>query len=79
MNKVNEWNRYDKNGMYPEALQQYQRVVKNKQYPQGGRMRTNMGNIYFKQKNYQEAIKFYKMAMDQIPNTAKEIRFELCG
>lgn len=33
-----------------------------------------MGNIYFKQKNFQKAIKFYRMALDQVPNTHKEMR-----
>lgn len=60
--------------MYQEALNTYKIIVKNKQYPQGGRMRVNMGNIYFEQQNYNEAIKMYRMAMDQIPNTAKEMR-----
>jgi intraflagellar transport protein 88 len=67
-------NMYHKNQMYQEALNTYKIIVKNKQYPQGGRMRVNMGNIYFEQQNYNEAIKMYRMAMDQIPNTAKEIR-----
>jgi intraflagellar transport protein 88 len=40
-------------------------------------MRANMGNIYYEQKNYGQAIKMYQMAMDQIPNTAKEMRFHM--
>lgn len=39
-----------------------------------GRLKVNMGNIYFKQKNYPKAIKFYRMALDQVPNTHKEMR-----
>ena len=33
-----------------------------------------MGNIYFEQKNYEQAIKMYRMALDQIPLTSKNIR-----
>ena len=32
------------NKMYGEALNTYQLIVKNKQYPQAGRLRVNMGN-----------------------------------
>jgi intraflagellar transport protein 88 len=65
------------NKMYGEALNTYQLIVKNKQYPQAGRLRVNMGNIYYEQKKYANAIKMYRMAMDQIPNTSKEIRFKI--
>lgn len=49
-------------------------MVKNKQYPAAGRLRVNMGNIYFEQKKYPNAIKMYRMALDQVPNTSKEVR-----
>lgn len=39
-----------------------------------GRLKVNMGNIYFKQKNFSKAIKFYRMALDQVPNTHKNMR-----
>ena len=52
-------------------------IVKNKAFPQSGRLRVNMGNIYFEQKKYPIAIKMYRMALDQIPATAKEIRFKI--
>ena len=37
----------------------------------------NMANIYFKQKNYPKAIKFYRMALDQISNAHKETRIKI--
>ena len=40
--------------------------MKNKAYPQSGRLRVNMGNIYFEQKKYTSAIKMYRMALDQV-------------
>lgn len=36
-----------------------------------------MGNIYFEQKKYPNAIKMYKMALDLIPATSKEMRFKI--
>ena len=42
-----------------------------------GRIRVNMGNIYFNQQKYPAAIKMYKMALDIIPSTSKEMRFKI--
>ncbi len=70
-------NAYYHNKMYEEALQTYNLIVKNKSYPQSGRLRVNMGNIYFDQKKYPQAIKMYRMALDQIPATGKELRFRV--
>jgi intraflagellar transport protein 88 len=70
-------NMYHTNKMYGEALKTYATIVKNKQFPQGGRLRVNMGNIYYEQKKYMNAIKMYRMAMDQVLNPSKEIRFKI--
>ncbi|CAM9150859.1 unnamed protein product, partial [Ectocarpus fasciculatus] len=68
---------YHQNKMYEEALNTYQLIVKNKLYPQSGRLRVNMGNIYYEQKKYTQAIKMYRMALDQIPATGKELRHRI--
>ena len=65
---------YHKHGQLKEALSAYNVLVKNKQYPQSGRLRINMGNIYFEQQQYPTAIKMYKMALDQIRDTGKRLR-----
>ena len=39
-----------------------------------GRLRVNMGNIYVEQKKYPQAIKMYRMALDQIQDTHKGVR-----
>jgi intraflagellar transport protein 88 len=67
-------NAHYENKLYEEALNTYKLIVKNKQYPQSGRLRINMGNIYYEQQQYQQAIKMYRMALDQIPITGKELR-----
>uniref|UniRef100_A0A672UP12 Intraflagellar transport protein 88 homolog n=2 Tax=Strigops habroptila TaxID=2489341 RepID=A0A672UP12_STRHB len=68
---------YAANGMYAEALNSYQVIVKNKLFTSGGRLKVNMGNIYLKQRNYSKAIKFYRMALDQIPSVHKEMRIKI--
>ena len=65
------------NKLHEEALNIYKSIVKNKQYPQSGRLRINMGNIYYDQQLYQQAIKMYRMALDQIPTTGRELRFRV--
>lgn len=70
-------NQYHSSKMYSEALSTYLLVVKNKQYPQAGRLRVNMGNIYYEQKKYPSAIKMYRMAMDLIGTASREMRFKI--
>lgn len=48
-------------------------LIKNKAFTNGGRLRINMGNVYFEQKQYSSAIKMYRMALDQVPSTSKEV------
>eukprot|EP01083_Nonionella_stella_P006310 18353_1 len=68
---------YQVNGMYSDALNTYSVAVRNKQYPQAGRLRVNMGNIYYAQRKFPAAIKMYRMAMDQIGSASKETRFRI--
>eukprot|EP01138_Halocafeteria_seosinensis_P014830 gb/GECG01015140.1/.p1 GENE.gb/GECG01015140.1/~~gb/GECG01015140.1/.p1 ORF type:complete len:821 (+),score=127.75 gb/GECG01015140.1/:1-2463(+) len=65
-------NAYAANGMYQEAINSYTLIVKNKSYPTAGRLRVNMGNIYFNQKLFTKAITQYQMALDQLPNIGPE-------
>ncbi|KAM4731193.1 intraflagellar transport protein 88 homolog isoform 4-T4 [Anableps anableps] len=74
---LNLANQYANNEMYLEALNSYQVIVKNKMFSNAGRLKVNMANIYFKQKNYPKAIKFYRMALDQISNAHKELRIKI--
>lgn len=64
-------------GMFQEALTKYNEIIKGKQYSFAGRIRVNMGNIYYHQQKYTAAIKMYKMALDILPNTSKEMRFKI--
>lgn len=74
---LNLANQYANNEMYTEALNTYQVLVKNKTFSNAGRLKVNMANIYLKQKNYPKAIKFYRMALDQISNAHKEVRIKI--
>ena len=66
---------YQNNGLNQEALAKYNEIIKSKQFQQAGRLRVNMGNIYFQQQKYSIAIKMYRMALDIIPTTSKDMRY----
>lgn len=67
---------FHSNMMYTEALDTYTAIAKNKHFQNAGRLRVNMGNIYFEQKKYNYAIKMYRMALDQImPANHNELRY----
>ncbi|KAK1797505.1 hypothetical protein P4O66_000762 [Electrophorus voltai] len=70
-------NQYANNDMNTEALNTYQVIVKNKMFNNAGRLKVNMANIYFKQKNYLQAIKFYRMALDQISSAHTKMRIRI--
>ncbi|KAM9263259.1 LOW QUALITY PROTEIN: intraflagellar transport protein 88 homolog [Cariama cristata] len=74
---LNLASQYAANEMYAEALNTYQVIVKNKMFSNGGILKVNMGNIYLNQQNYSKAIKFYRMALDQIPSDHKEMRIKI--
>lgn len=74
---LNLANQYHANKMYQEALNSYSVIVKNKLFNQAGRLRVNMGNIYFEQEKYQQAIKMYRMALDQISNANRNFRLRI--
>ncbi|XP_053826852.1 intraflagellar transport protein 88 homolog isoform X4 [Vidua macroura] len=74
---LNLASQYVANEMYAEALTTYQVIVKNKMFSNGGILKVNMGNIYLKQRNYSKAIKFYRMALDQITSSHKQIRIKI--
>ena len=60
-----------RNRLYQDALSTYAVIVTNKQFYQSGRLRVNMGNIYFEQRKYAQAIKMYRMALDQVSGINK--------
>jgi intraflagellar transport protein 88 len=70
-------NMYHVNGLHQEALNSYTIILKNKQYPQASRLRVNMGNIFFEQKKYDQAIKMYNMALDSTPSHNKEMKLKI--
>lgn len=68
-------NQYANNELYSEALSTYQMITKNRMFSNAYRLKVNMGNIYYKQAQYHKAIKMYRMALDQVPSSQKNLRW----
>lgn len=66
---------YVANEMYSEALSTYSLLVRNKLFAHAGRLRLNMGNVYFALRQYDKAARQYRMALDQVPTTHQLIRY----
>lgn len=68
-------NQYAANELYTEAINTYQMITKNRMFANAYRLKVNMGNIYFKQGQYQMAVKMFRMALDQVPSSQKNLRY----
>jgi len=68
---------YEANDMPEEALKTYTYLAKQRGNPFTGRLRINMGNIYYAQQKYPSAIKMYKMALDQMRKDDKSIAHKI--
>ena len=68
---------YTKSEMYSEAINLYSSMLKNRSFSNTARLKVNIGKIYYLQANYTKAIKFFRMALDQIPSTQKDIRMKI--
>jgi intraflagellar transport protein 88 len=64
-------------GLDQEALNIYNSIVRDSEYHLPGRLRVNIGNIYFQNKQWTDAIKQYRMALDQLPNE-RQVCEKLC-
>lgn len=51
-----------------QALREFGAIVKNKQYPQAGRLRANMGNIYYEQVSILEADQGRQLIFNRLRN-----------
>lgn len=57
---------YHMNKMHDEALTVYHALIKSKMYSNAVRLRINMGNIYMELKQFNLALKMYRMAYEQM-------------
>lgn len=73
----NSGNVFEACEMYQEAQTAYMAIIKNKAFSNAGRFRVNLGNILLKQGKHVEAIRMYRRALDQIPETHTHMRIKI--
>ena len=73
----NSGNVFEACEMYQEAQTAYMAIIKNKAFSSAGRFRVNLGNILLKQGKHVEAIRMYRRALDQIPETHTHMRIKI--
>ena len=62
---------YEANDMPDDAIKTYTYLATQRGNPFTGRLRINMGNVHYRQKQYPSAIRMYKMALDQMRKDEK--------
>ncbi|XP_017786261.1 PREDICTED: intraflagellar transport protein 88 homolog [Nicrophorus vespilloides] len=70
-------NQYAANDLFTEALNTYQLITKNRMFSNAHRLKVNMGNIFYSQGQFHKAIKMYRMALDQVPSSQKNLRIKI--
>ncbi|XP_043271639.1 intraflagellar transport protein 88 homolog isoform X2 [Venturia canescens] len=68
---------YSNNEMYTEAIATYQAITRKKVFRDSARLKVNMGNIYVKIGQLSQAIKMYRMALDQATAAHKDLRIKI--
>ena len=68
---------FQESEMFDDAIDIYTTMIKEKEHPNAERLRVNIGNILYQQGKYRDAIKMYRMVLDQIPSTEREIGFKI--
>jgi intraflagellar transport protein 88 len=68
---------FQESEMLDDAIETYFIMIKEKEHPNAERLRVNIGNILYQQGKYRDAIKMYRMVLDQIPSTEREIGFKI--
>lgn len=75
--KFNLANQQAANNLDHEAIATFQTLVKNKTFNNSGRLKVNIGNIHLKLRQYEKAIRMYKMALDQVSDEFKNINTKI--
>ncbi|KAL3107651.1 hypothetical protein niasHT_018849 [Heterodera trifolii] len=65
------------NNMPSEALQIYYTLIKDKSYVNASRLKVNVGNLHFRKKDFSKALKYYRMALDQVPKAHQRMRTKI--
>ncbi len=69
---------YERNEKYDKAIETYEFLMKHKQFKDFSlQVRVNIGNLFFTQGKYPQAIRMYRMALDQTLHEDQETRLKI--
>jgi len=67
---------FEQNEQYDQAMSTYKLMLKTQNSaPNARNMHVNIGNLYYRQEQYKAAIKEYRIALDQVPETQRKMGF----
>ncbi|KAI6178743.1 hypothetical protein M3Y98_00534800 [Aphelenchoides besseyi] len=70
---------YMSNNMLNDALNIYDIILKEEQFKNAQRLKVNIGNIYFRKRDFAKAVKFYRMALDRVEKVHERTRTRILG
>ncbi|KAI6234411.1 hypothetical protein M3Y99_00791700 [Aphelenchoides fujianensis] len=70
---------YMSNNMLNDALNIYEIIFAEEQFKNAKRLKVNIGNIYFRKRDYAKAVKFYRMALDRVEKVHERTRTKILG
>lgn len=84
-NQVNLAIQLARNRLHQEAINVYQSLAKDERFNRKdaprlfltGRFKCNIGCLYYAEGKYQKAVKFFRMALDQMPSEQAEFRMKI--
>lgn len=84
-NQVNLAIQLARNRLHQEAINVYQSLAKDERFNRKdaprffltGRFKCNVGCLYYAEGKYQKAVKFFRMALDQMPSEQQEFRMKI--
>ncbi|XP_023318131.1 intraflagellar transport protein 88 homolog [Trichogramma pretiosum] len=68
---------YSNSELYTEAIATYQAITRNRNFSNSARLKVNIGNVYAKMAQPSQAVKMYRMALDQTTTAQKHLRIKI--
>ncbi|CAD5205686.1 unnamed protein product [Bursaphelenchus okinawaensis] len=62
------------NNMISEAINTYEVILADESFANVKRLNVNLGNLYFRRRDYPTALKYYQKALDRVPQTQRRMQ-----
>ncbi|CAD5208513.1 unnamed protein product [Bursaphelenchus xylophilus] len=65
------------NNMISEAINTYEVILSDESFANVKRLNVNLGNLYFRRRDYPTALKYYQKALDRVPQTQRRMQSKI--